>query len=167
MLSVRATFTFTVVLERFLIRDRFGTRGSPGTSFVYLFHWFYNVSCLCGQSSRTIARVCEGLLHFLAWFGGRVDVLGGVSIIMSFCYSSYAKMFLNSLVSLLGGSLGSLLFLASLGNLFYRVGRCPNHDDFLLQFISQSVPKLVLVTLGGTFRASMGGSLVIPWLHKT
>ena len=46
-----------------------------------------------------------------------------------------------------GGSLGSLLFLAGLGTLFHHFGRCPNHNDFLLQLISQSAPKFVFVTL--------------------
>jgi hypothetical protein len=33
------------------------------------------------------------------------------------------------------------------GSLFHRFGRCPNQDDFLEEFVFQSAPKLVLVTL--------------------
>ena len=71
-----------------------------------------------------------------------------------FCYNLPSKMLQYSfwrswgLLGRLGGSLGSLLFTAGLGTFFFhRFGRCPNHDDFLEQFISQSAPKLVLVTL--------------------
>ena len=46
-----------------------------------------------------------------------------------------------------GGSLRSLLFLVGLGALFHRFGRCPNHGNFLEEFIFKSAPKLVLVTL--------------------
>ena len=60
------------------------------------------------------------------------------------------------------GSLGSLLFSAGLGALFHRFGRCPNHDDFPLQFMSQSAPKLVLVTLA-PFGSPFGGSICNPF----
>ena len=46
--------------------------------------------------------------------------------------------------------LASLLFSVGLGILFHRFDRGPNHDDFLKQ-LSQSAPKLVLVTLAGAF----------------
>ena len=49
------------------------------------------------------------------------------------------------------GRLGGL-FVASSSwlvwdGLFHRFGRCPNQDDFLEEFVFQSAPKLVLVTL--------------------
>ena len=73
-----------------------------------------------------------------------------------FCYSLYAKLPNCSpkliLVTLApfgtsGGSLGILLFLVGLGSLFHCSGMCSNHDDYLIQIIGQSAPKLVLVTL--------------------
>ena len=33
------------------------------------------------------------------------------------------------------------------GSLFHRFGRCPNHGDFLDEFICEGGPKLILVTL--------------------
>ena len=72
---------------------------------------------------------------------------------MIFSRSLSSKVLQNSfwrpwaLLGLLGGSLCSLLFLAGLGGLFHRFGRCPNQDDFLEEFVFQSAPKLVLVTL--------------------
>ena len=94
-------------------------------------------------------------------------VLAGVQIIMIFSRSLSSKVLQNSfwqpwaLLGLLGGSLCSLLFLVGLGSFFHRFGRCPNQDDFLEDFIFQSAPKLVLVTLasfgppwGGLFRWS-------------
>ena len=55
------------------------------------------------------------------------------------------------------GSLCSILFLAGLGGLFHRFGRCPHQDDFLEEFVFQSAPKLVLVTLA-PFGPPGGGS---------
>ena len=84
-----------------------------------------------------------------------------------FCYSFPSKMIQNSfwrpwgLWGLMGGSLDSLLFSAGLGSLFHRFGRCPNHDDFLLQFTVQSAPKLVFVTLA-PFGTSGGARFVAP-----
>ena len=40
-----------------------------------------------------------------------------------------------------------LLFLAALGSLFHCFSRCPNQVDFLKEFVFQSAPKFVLVTL--------------------
>ena len=52
------------------------------------------------------------------------------------------------LLSLLGGSLGNLLFSVGFGSFFlHRFGRCPKKDDFLEEFVFQSTPKRVLVTL--------------------
>ena len=91
----------------------------------------------------------------------------------NFCYSLPSKMHQNSFwrpwgfLSLLGGSLGSLLFSVGFGSLFHRFGRCPNQEDFLEEFVFQSVPKLVLVTLA-PFGPLWGGDLfVAPWLHTT
>ena len=82
-----------------------------------------------------------------------------------FCYSLPSKMLQNSfwrpwgLSGLLEGSLGSLLISVGFGCLFHRFGRCSNQKGFLEEFVFQSVPKLVLVTLapfgspgGGLFR---------------
>ena len=166
-----------MVWNGFLIRGRCGNPGPPGINFIYLFYRFYYVSCFFGHPNRTIKLgVCEGSLHFLECFiVFRLfvfsDVPGGVTMMTISCYSLYAKMFLNSfcwpwrLLGLLGGSLGSLLFLASLWTLFHRFGRCSNHDDFLLEFIIQSAPKLVLVTLE-PFGPPWGMSCSPLWLHK-
>jgi hypothetical protein len=71
----------------------------------------------------------------------------------NFCYSLPSKMLQNSfwrplgLLTLLGAPLGSLLFSVGFGFPFHSFGRCPNQDDFLEEFVFQTVPKLVLVTL--------------------
>ena len=87
-------------------------------------------------------------------FGGIIFyVFAGVQIMMISSRSLSSKVLQNSfwrpwaLLSLLGGSLCSLLFLAGLGCLFHRFGRCPNQNHFLEDFIFKSAPKLVLVTL--------------------
>jgi hypothetical protein len=91
---------------------------------------------------------------WLLVFGGVIfHVFAGVQIMMIFSRSLSSKVVQNSfwrpwaLLGLLGGSLCSLLFLAGLGPLFHHFGRCPNQDDFLEEFVFQSAPKLVLVTL--------------------
>ena len=64
--------------------------------------------------------------------------------------------------------------MAGLGGLFHRFGRCPNQDDFLEEFVFQSAPKLVLVTLASfghctnmsSFPAANTDSLDVQlWLH--
>ena len=49
-------------------------------------------------------------------------------------------------------------FLVVLGGLFHRFGRCPNHGNFLEEFIFQSAPKLIRAT--GSFGPSAGVTLV-------
>ena len=70
-------------------------------------------------------------------------------LLEEFIIQSAPKLFWRPwrLLGLLRGSLGSLLFSAGLGTFLHRFGRCPHHGDFLEQFISQSAPKLVLMTL--------------------
>ena len=65
-----------------------------------------------------------------------------------------------------GGSLCSLLSWLVWGILFHRFGRCGNHDDFLEEFVFQSAPKLVSVTLalfrplGGNTDDGLGQEIV-------
>ena len=54
--------------------------------------------------------------------------------------------------------------MAGLVGLFHRFGRCPNQDDFLEEFVFQSVPKVILVTLapfGPPGRDSLDDQLLI------
>ena len=110
---------------------------SPGTFFcsiIFLVFW-----TLKSYYRSVFVMACN-----VFWF---CDVLGGVKTMTRFCYSLQAKLLLNSFWWPWGcmGLLGGLL--AGLGSLFHCFGRCPNHDDVLIQFISQIVPKLILVIL--------------------
>ena len=144
-----------------------GVFGSPDSDVEHFLYSFYNTSLLV----FSLGFYTE-LLYLLERFRGSIFyIFAGVEIMTIWNYSFCDKRFLNSfwwpwrLLGLLGGSLGSLLFLAGLGCLFHCFGRCPNHDDFLWLFIRQSAPRLILASLGllGLLRASLCSPPL--WLH--
>ena len=93
------------------------------------------------------------LLHVLDRFGGSFSMLWQLSkleqLLLQFTCQDVPKLVLATLGSFgpSGGISWYLLLLVGLGIIFHRFGRCPNHNDFLLHFISQNITKLVLVTL--------------------
>ena len=62
-----------------------------------------------------------------------------------------------------GGVPRSFLLLVGLECFYHGFDRCPNHIDFLKDFIRQSTPKLILATTGSFGRPFGGGSSCNPF----